>query len=172
MDMNLHSIAAGFRKLEGVTTQLALAAAAAMLLGLSCVALWQVVARFVFHQPQAWSEVMVRTMMIWMVFLALGGSYKRGLMVSVDIVHRVVPVRIRTVLEYTVFVANIGVLSLLAWNGVLMAQRVSGQTIAGLGVSISWGYAAIPVGCSIALITVVSRFLSREADRVEVAEAY
>lgn len=171
--MAINSITAKFCKFEALITQLALVASAAMLVGLSCVALWQVVARFVLHQPQAWSEVLIRTMMIWMVFLALGGSYKRGLMVSVDIVHRLSPVHLRRLLEYLVLIVNVGVLGTLIWYGFLMAQRVSGQVIAGLGVSISWGYAAIPVGCAVALVTVLSKFISHNSELKEtVAEAY
>lgn len=162
----------GLRSLETFLTRVSLLAAAAMLAALACVAMWQVVARFLLHVPQSWSEVLARTMMIWTAFLALGGSYQRGLMISVDLLHRSVPVRWRRGLEALVFVVNVVVLGTLIWNGILMAQRVAGQTLAGVNISIAWGYAAIPVGCSIALLTVVTRFVLRQAAPEQPPEVY
>jgi TRAP-type C4-dicarboxylate transport system permease small subunit len=170
--MKIERMLDGLRRIEAITTRLSLLAAAAMLAALACVCMWQVLARFVLHMPQSWSEVLARTLMIWTTFLALAGAYQRGVMIAVDMVHRMVPTKARRVLEVIVFIANFGVLSALMWNGILMAQRVAGQTLAGINISIAWGYAAIPTGCAIALITVIARFVLRQADPEQAPEIY
>lgn len=135
--------------------------AAVLLAAMASVTMWQVLARFVFRIPQAWSEALVRTLMVWVVFLALATAYQKGVMVAVDIVHRLVRAPVRTSLEVVVLVANVVVLGAGFYYGIQMADRVSTQMVAGLGVSIAWGYAAIPSGCAIALISVVRLFADR-----------
>lgn len=149
------------RVLDTTLSRTALYLAAALLAAMATVTMWQVLARFVFHVPQAWSEVLVRTLMIWAAFLALGTAYQKGVMVAVDVLHRLVPSAVRLVLEAVVLVANVAVLSIGFWYGIKMAQRVSSQIIAGLDISIAWGYAAIPVGFAIALLSVIRLFLDR-----------
>lgn len=149
------------RALDTTLSRAALYFAAALLAAMAVVTMWQVLARFVFHVPQAWSEVLVRTLMIWAAFLALATAYHKGVMVAVDVVHRLVPSSVRRVLETIVFAANVAVLATGFWYGIQMAKRVSPQIIAGLDVSIAWGYAAIPIGFAIALVSVVRLFLDR-----------
>ncbi len=149
------------RALDTTLSRTALYLAAALLAIMAAVTMWQVLARFVFHVPQAWSEVLVRTLMIWAAFLALATAYHKGVMVAVDLLHRLVPPTLRSVLEFVVLLANVSVLATGFWYGIQMAKRVSFQTIAGLDISIAWGYAAIPVGFAIALLSVVRLFLDR-----------
>ncbi len=40
-----------------------------------------------------------------------------------------------------------------------MAERVRFQQLAGLEVSIAWGYAAIPIGAAFAMLGAFARFL-------------
>lgn len=149
------------RALDTGLSRAALYIAAALLAAMAVATMWQVLARFVFHVPQAWSEVLVRTLMIWTAFLALATAYHKGVMVAVDILHRLVPARVRLALECVVLAANVTVLATGFWFGIQMAKRVSPQIIAGLDVSIAWGYAAIPTGFAIALISVVRLFVDR-----------
>ena len=42
-----------------------------------------------------------------------------------------------------------------------MTQRVSNQTLSALEVSMSWAYAAIPVGSAFAVLAVIARLLAQ-----------
>ncbi len=42
-----------------------------------------------------------------------------------------------------------------------MAIRVQSQMLAGLGISIAWAYAAMPVGAGFTLIAVVTRLIAQ-----------
>ena len=54
---------------RGVTT-VAMVAACAMLVIAVGAGGYQILARFVLHEPSEWTEVIVRFALIWMVFLA------------------------------------------------------------------------------------------------------
>ena len=48
---------------------LALTVACVLLAIISCLGMWQVLARFVFSQPTTWTEESMRRLLIWMVML-------------------------------------------------------------------------------------------------------
>jgi TRAP-type C4-dicarboxylate transport system permease small subunit len=50
-----------------------------------------------------------------------------------------------------------------------MAERVRFQTMAGLEVSIAWGYAAIPIGAALAVVGALAHFLDRRSEELETA---
>ena len=53
------------------------------------------------------------------------------------------------------------------WFGWEMAKRVKFQEMAGLEVSMSWGYASIPVGAVFAMVGVVAQFLDHRHEELE-----
>ena len=69
----------------------------------------------------------------------------------------------RRALEAASLAATLSLLGVMFWFGWLMAERVRFQEMAGLEVSMSWGYAAIPVGAVFAMVGAVARFLDHRA---------
>ena len=65
--------------------------------------------------------------------------------------------------------ATVVLMAITAWFGVVMAQRVQFQNLAGLDVSIAWGYAAIPVGASLAILAALAQFLDRRNEELDQA---
>jgi TRAP-type C4-dicarboxylate transport system permease small subunit len=55
------------------------------------------------------------------------------------------------------------------WFGWLMTQRVQFQEMAGLEVSMSWGYAAIPFGAAFGMVGAVAHFLDWRGEELEAA---
>jgi TRAP-type C4-dicarboxylate transport system permease small subunit len=53
------------------------------------------------------------------------------------------------------------------WFGWEMAVRVRFQEMAGLEISMAWGYAAIPIGAVFAMVGVVAHFLDRRSEELE-----
>ncbi len=131
---------------------------------------WQVVARFATETPSVWSEALVRTAVIWMAFIGVAVALRAGALVSIDVARRLTRGAVRRALEAASLASILSILGVMFWFGWMMAERVKFQEMAGLEVSMSWGYAAIPIGACFAMIGAVAHFLDRQpADELETA---
>lgn len=130
---------------------------AAQLLLLSAViaGFYQVFTRFVLSSPAEWTEAWTRSSIIWVVFLGLILAFRRGEMLKVDVLNTLLSPGARRYLRHLANTICAIFLGLLTWIGANMAYRVRFQSIAGLDFSIAWIYAAIPIGCGIALIALL-----------------
>lgn len=130
--------------------------ARALLVAAVLAGLWQVLTRFVLEAPSDWTEVLTRTLLIWCVYLGTAVAFRRGALVSVDLMRASLRGRARRALETAitglafVFLALIGVL------GAQLAWLTRFQTLIGLEIAISWAYLAIPVGCTLAALSVLA----------------
>ena len=131
--------------------------------------LWQVVARFATETPSVWSEALVRTALIWMAFIGLAVAIRAGALVSIDIAHRLSRGAVRAALEGMTLASILSMLGVMFWFGWSMAERVKFQEMAGLEVSMAWGYAAIPLGAIFAMLGAVAHFLDRRNEELESA---
>ncbi|MFC4169782.1 TRAP transporter small permease [Teichococcus aestuarii] len=155
--------------LDRVATELA-AVAACLALAVACFAgLWQVIARFATETPSVWSEALVRTALIWMAMLGLAVALRAGALVSIDMAHRYSRGGLRRGLEAASLASSLSLMGVLFWFGWSMAQRVKFQEMAGLEVSMSWGYAAIPLGALFAMLGALGNFLDRRSAELEAA---
>jgi TRAP-type C4-dicarboxylate transport system permease small subunit len=111
----------------------------------------------------------VRLSLIWMVFLGLSVALRQGALVSIDIAHRYSSGRVRGLIETLTLVSNLTLMATLLWFGIQMTQRVWFQEMAGLDIAISWGYAAIPVGCVFAAIGAIAHYLDRRNEELDAA---
>jgi TRAP-type C4-dicarboxylate transport system permease small subunit len=144
---------------------------------LACIALataaaagfWQVVARFATETPSVWSEALVRTALIWMAFLGLAVALRTGALVSIDVAHRYTRGAVRRAVEAASLACSLSLMGVLFWFGWFMAERVQFQEMAGLEISMSWGYAAIPVGAVFAMVGALAHFLDHRSDELEMA---
>lgn len=129
---------------------------AALLLAIASVlVIYQVFTRFVLGSASGWSEVASRATVIWMVFIAAGVAFRTGAMISLEFIRSVLPPGARRAVMLLVAALTLLFLGVLGWYGVQMTLRVQNQQVAMLGVSMSWLYAAIPVGCLIAIPGVI-----------------
>ena len=63
----------------------------------SVLGMFQIITRFVLEQPAEWSEILIRLSLIRMVFMGIPMAFRQGAMVSVDVLYRWSPPRIRRV---------------------------------------------------------------------------
>lgn len=155
--------------LDRLTTRVALAFACAALVVAVGAGAWQVLTRFVLGQPSIWSEALVRVSLIWMVLLGLSGAIRQGALVSIDVAHRLSSGMARRGLELLSLTSVALLMGVLFWFGWGMAQRVQFQEMAGLEISIAWGYAAIPVGALFAIVGALAHFLDRRSTELDAA---
>jgi TRAP-type C4-dicarboxylate transport system permease small subunit len=164
---------AGLRRailaVDRVTTGIAAILACIAMAVAVAAGLWQVIARFATETPSVWSEALVRTALIWMAFLGVAVALRAGALVSIDVAHRFSRGALRRALEAAALAASLSMLGVMFWFGWIMAQRVQFQEMAGLEVSMSWGYAAIPLGAVFAMMGAVAHFLDRRSEELESA---
>ena len=155
--------------LDRITTGLAAIAACLALAVAVLAGLWQVIARFATETPSIWSEALVRTALIWMAFLGLALALRAGALVSVDVAHRYSRGALKRAIEAAALACSLSLMGVMFWFGWIMAQRVQFQEMAGLEVSMSWGYAAIPVGAVFAVVGALAQFLDQRHEELEAA---
>lgn len=142
--------------LENFTTRIALSGAVLCLLGLVVMTSYQVVSRFTVGDQVVWAEPAARGFQIWMVALGLAAAIRAGAMISVDVLFEILPVKSRNVLAIFVALACLLCIGLLGYYGQTLAQLFQHQKIAGMGISISWIYAAFPIGSVLAVPAVLN----------------
>jgi TRAP-type C4-dicarboxylate transport system permease small subunit len=133
--------------------------ACVLLAVISCLGLWQVLARFVFSQPSTWTEESMRRLLIWMVMLGTVVAFRRGALVSVDLMLRSARGAWLATVRWIITGTALAYLGVLAWYGINLVTRVRFQTFASMELSMGWAYAALPVGAALAMLAVVANHL-------------
>jgi TRAP-type C4-dicarboxylate transport system permease small subunit len=157
-----------FLRFERLMTQLAMAVACAMLAIAASLGLFQIITRFVLQSPAEWTEVLIRFSLIWMVFLGVPAAFRLGAMISVDVLYRWSPPRIKRVLDGVVAVASLLLMAIVIWWGWDYAKRGGVQSMIGLeNVSMFWAYLAMPVGGVFSAVAILGHALDPQRQELE-----
>jgi len=160
-----------FLSFERLTTGLALVVACAMLAISASLGLFQIIMRFIIEAPAEWTEVLIRFSLIWMVFMGIPMAFRQGAMVSVDVLYRWSPPRIKRVLDWVVALAALALIGVIIWWGWDYAQRGGVQSMAGLeSVSMFWAYLAMPVGGLFCVIGIIGNLIDPQRMELETAQ--
>lgn len=160
-----------FLTFERWTTFAAMLGACGMLAVSASLAVFQIVTRFVLEQPAEWTEVLIRFSLIWMVFLAIPAAFRQGAMVSVDVLYRWSPPKVRRLLDWVVALAALTLIGIIIWWGWDYAQRGGVQSMAGLeSVSMFWAYLAMPVGGLFCVIGILGNLIDPLRMELETAQ--
>lgn len=160
-----------FLTFERWTTFIAMLGACAMLVLAASLGMFQIITRFVLEQPAEWTEVLIRFSLIWMVFLAIPMAFRQGAMVSVDVLYRWSPPKIRRVLDWVVALAALTLIGIIIWWGWDYAKRGGVQSMAGLeSVSMFWAYLAMPVGGLFCIVGIIGNLMDPLRMELETAQ--
>ena len=106
-----------------------------------------------------------------MVFLGIPTAFRQGAMVSVDVLYRWSPPKVRRVLDWVVCLAALTLIAVIIWWGWDYAQRGSVQSMAGLeSVSMFWAYLALPVGGLFCVIGIIANLIDPKRNELETAQ--
>lgn len=123
----------------------------------SLLGIWQVGTRFILSQPSTWTEELMRRLLIWMVMLGAAVAIRHGALISVDLMLRTARGKWRTFVQWVITAASLALLVILIWYGIDLVWRIRFQTWASLDfLSMSWAYAAIPVGGLVSVIALLA----------------
>lgn len=160
-----------FLKFERWTTGAAMIGACLMMVAAAGLGVFQIVTRFVLEQPAEWSEILIRVSLIWMVFLGIPAAFRYGAMVSVDVLYRWSPPKVRRLLDWVVCLAALSLIGIIIWWGWDYAQRGSVQSMAGLeSISMFWAYLALPVGGVFCVFGILGNLLDPIRMELETAQ--
>jgi TRAP-type transport system small permease protein len=132
----------------------------AILFGLvTLLTIYQVFARYVLSSPLVWSEEIIRYSMVWIVLLGTVIALRKGLLVSVEIVLHLVPLKVKKVLEAVVVILNIVFLFILIKYGMALIELTAGQKVGALDLSVGVIYWSVPVAGIIGIINALVVFI-------------
>lgn len=86
--------------------------------------------------------------MIWLTFIGAGYAYRKGLLISVDIVLEFAGPRISRLLRILIILASALFAFILVKYGFELVGRVANQTAPSTRISMMWPYMAVPMGGS------------------------
>ena len=156
---------------ERSCTWAAMLGACAMLALAAALGMFQILMRFVFEQPAEWTEVLIRFSLIWMVFWGIPAAFRQGAMVSVDVLYRWSPPKLRRLLDWVVCAAALVLVLVIVWWGWDYANRGKVQTMIGLeDVSMFWAYLALPVGGVFSILGIIGNLLDPQRLELETAQ--
>jgi TRAP-type C4-dicarboxylate transport system permease small subunit len=155
---------------DRLLTGLALHLGCALLAVICGLGLWQVLARFVFSQPSTWTEEAMRRLLIWMVMLGVVVAFRRGALVSVDLMLRSARGAWKRFVQGLITAVSLAFLAVLLWFGIDLVARVRFQTFASMDLSMGWGYAALPVGAALGIVAVIAHHLDPVNEELETAQ--
>ena len=148
-----------------------MATACAMLAIAASLGLFQIFTRFVIKRPAEWTEVLIRFSLIWMVFMGIPMAFRQGAMVSVDVLYRWSPPRLRRVLDWMVCLAALLLIAVIIWWGWDYATRGKVQTVTGLeDISRFWAYLAMPVGGLFSIPGIIDNLIDPQRMELETAQ--
>lgn len=140
------------------------AVAASLALAIAAIlAFAQVILRFVFSAPVSWTDATAQMLIVWMVHLGVAVTMRSGSLVAVDAVRQLAGRRAQPVIDVVAALVTLVFLGNLVWFGLEMVARAAPQNHPALGISMSWGYAAVPVGAAFSIVAVIARLIEERA---------
>lgn len=151
-------------------TDLALSLGCVLLAVICALGIWQVTARFILEQPSTWTEELMRRLLIWCVMFGVVVAFRRGALVSVDLMLRTSRGTFRQFVRALILVSSLAFLCVLVWFGIDLAWRVRFQSFASLDLSMAWAYAALPVGAALSVVAVLAQYVDPMNEELENAQ--
>jgi TRAP-type C4-dicarboxylate transport system permease small subunit len=105
----------------------------------------QVLTRYVLAYPWGWPEELARILFVWVALLGAVLAFRKAGHFSIEAAVALLPAPGRRGVALVVRLALLGFLLLVAYLGLQATLRVREQLTTAMEVSISWGYAAVPV---------------------------
>jgi TRAP-type C4-dicarboxylate transport system permease small subunit len=118
---------------------------------------WQVLARFVFNSPLAWSDELVRYLLVWITFIGAGLAARYSKLIRLDFLFnmvkfpRKVEIGLRS-LSNILTIAFCIIILMYSWE---LLEIVHVQKSPSMKIPMSIPYLSIPLGSIIMLLNVI-----------------
>lgn len=121
----------------------------------------QVIARYVFSYPLAWSEELARYLMVWLACLAASEAYAKGHHVGVTLILHALKPALRKIMILFTHLAVAVVMGVITYQGVKLSYLLRNQVSPAMEVPMTWPYLAVPVGAGVMLIQALAFFFKQ-----------
>lgn len=108
--------------------------------------------RYVLKMPLSWTEEVVLSCMVWVVFLGASMATKHKEHIAIDILLTVFPQRLVRAMELLTLLMASSVLALLVWQGIRLLEVTQDVATTALGIPIMYIYAAVPISALLMFI--------------------
>jgi len=139
-----------------------------ILIVLVCVTFLQVIGRYIFQNPPAWTEELARYLAVWLTFLGAAMAFRSGNHLGIDFFTSMMPKGLQKVVSIVISLLLCSILAIFVWKGYNMADFVSRQLSPAMRISMKIPYAAIPVGSALMLFEVINNLYRTLLRREEV----
>ena len=116
-----------------------------LMAAIATVVFLQVFTRYVLAYPWGWPEELARILFVWVALLGAALAFRRAGHFSIDALSGALPVPLRRRLAVAMRLSLLAFLLLVAYLGLQATLRVREQLTTAMEISISWGYASVPV---------------------------
>lgn len=132
-----------FKKIDRVFVWLS----ALVLGGMTLAIFFQVLARYVFKTPLAWSEELSRFLFIWMTFIAGYLGARKGQHIGVELVQNMFPAPIKKFMQILSNLIAVAFLAMVAYYCVTLWGKLSSQLSPALQIPMNIVYLGMIIGC-------------------------
>ena len=108
--------------------------------------------RYVLNDSLSWYEESSKYLMLWLVFAGAPIVLKQRGHVSLDILPRLLPLRLQDLNYVIIYTVVLALLYVFVWQGFDLAWRARAQQATTIDVSFFWIYLAIPLGCAVMVL--------------------
>lgn len=116
----------------------------------------QVITRYIFNHTFEWSEELARFLFVWVVFLGSALIMGEGGHLAVQLLPRKFTGRpLGHAMNLFINACSYAFILLLLVQGAKMTSVMTFQTAPGLGISMSWVYAVIPLSACLMMLYLV-----------------
>ncbi|MEX2519472.1 MAG: TRAP transporter small permease [Paracoccaceae bacterium] len=111
-----------------------------------------VVFRFLLESSLAFPDEVIRYLFVWMIALGSAVALRRGAHASIGVFVQMLPGGARRAALLLAALSSMAFFAVLVVYGVELTVRVAAQISPALEISMSWVYAAVPIGGAFLLV--------------------
>ena len=146
-------------RLDRLVGRLEMTVIGLMIAIICCTVLLQVLFRYVFHSPLAWTEELARYLQVWLMAVGAAIGVRAGMHFRLDVVHLVIPSGIIRYFRVAIHLATLLFIGMLVYYGTAILETVQRQQSPAMNISMIFPYLAIPVGASLMGFHVIVKIL-------------
>lgn len=147
------------RKFCDVLEKACLLLAMFLLVAVTALTFIETVMRYAFHSSLVYTQELVTYSMPWIAFVGGAVAWRRGALVNIDVLGKA-PRGIKVAATLVCQLLIIALLAFTVKSGIRYVNKNLHQLSSAMQVSVSWCYAAIPVGCAMMTVFSVEKVLN------------
>ncbi|MCA8926671.1 MAG: TRAP transporter small permease [Alphaproteobacteria bacterium] len=136
------------------------AAAVLLLAVMTGIIIASVFCRYVLSDAIPWSEEIAKFVMVWMTFIVAPVGLSLGAHIAIDALANALKGRLYFLLLVGVFGAIIALMLMFVDQATFLTQNARIQRASTIDVSISYVYAAMPIGCAVTALVALEFWLN------------